>query len=247
MEGEETQTETTDETPKLIDEDTKLADAAAGGNTYEGVDRTPEPATPTATPGGSAGGGQGAQPNGGGNAPIDLDAELNAKELLIDKYGAGLISPEEYAKQAAVHEKNILKAQRELAKPAQQVQQTIKQQEAAQAYWQQWGKGKDVAQLTFGKTVKPDRAAALFREATAEVSANPRYQNRPEMDPEAIAYDKWMDKLEAEAKKKPATASASTPQTRVTGDTPVSQSGVQTGPRKTAKQKLADGEYGLLD
>lgn len=237
--ADETQTETADETAATdTAQETVASDETA---TEQSTSTTASPASIA-----GAGGGSGATATVSGTVqPIDIDAELNAKDLLIDKFAAGLVSPEDYAKEVAQHDKAILKAQRELAKPAQQVQQQQAAQAAAQNYWNDWGKGKDVAQLTHGKTVKAERAAALFREARAEVAANPRYQNRPEMDPEAIAYDKWMDKLDAEAKKKPPAAGTAAPQTRVTGDTPVSQSGGGSGQRKTARQKLDDGDYNI--
>lgn len=235
--SDETTTETADETP--------AAEAVTDGGA-DAVETT-ETVQPAAAPasGSSAGGGSAGAANVSGTPAIDIDAALNAKDILIDKFAAGLITADEYAVEAAKHDKAILKAQRELAKPAQQVQAKAKEQEAAAAYWQNWGKGDDVAQKIAGKTVKADRAAALFRDALAEVAANPRYQGRKEIDANSIAYDRWLDKLEAEAKKKPATAGTAAPNTRITPDVSVSQSGGGSGQRRTAREKLEAGEYDL--
>lgn len=250
MTDDETTTETTDET-------TGTDTAAEGTGSVDGVGGEDVESTETAGSGtagtadapassGGTGGGAGGAASVSGTPPIDIDAQLNAKDILIDKFASGLITAEDYAQETAKIDKQIVKAQRELAKPAQQVQQTYQQQEAAKAYWQNWGKGTDIAQK-IGKAVRGDRAAALFQEAMAEVQANPRYQGRKEFDANSIAYDRWLDKLEAEAKKKPATGGAAAGAgTRVSGDRSVPQT-AQPGPRRTAREKLESGEYQFED
>ncbi len=246
MTDDEPTTETTDEqqaeaqapadtaATETTEDQAKLADATSGGNAYTDIDR---PAS-----GASAGDRSGGAATVSATPPIDIDSQLNAKDLLIDKYASGLITAEDYAQETAKIDKQIVKAQRELAKPAQQVQQTYQQQEAAKAYWQNWGKGTDIAQK-IGKAVRGDRAAALYAEAMAEVQANPRYQGRKEFDANSIAYDRWLDKLEAEAKKKPAAGGAAAGAgTRVSGDRSVPQTG-QPERRRTAREKLEAGEY----
>src|SRR5438105_4381487 len=78
---------------------------------------------------------------------------------------------------AAKHARAITKAQRQMAEPVKQVQRTIQEQERAKRYWQQWGKGTDVAQTQFGK-VAYSKARSLFEQAQAEVEAQPRYQRK---------------------------------------------------------------------
>lgn len=232
----------TDEVKKEVVDEAEIETEEMSATQPEPVDNPSSQQTPVTQSAASTGGASSSASDIRGT--VDLDAELNAKELLADQLAAGVIGSEDYAKKVVVHDRNIIKAQRAMLEPAKQVQQTFEQQKVAQQYWTNWGSGKDVAQLQFGKTVKADLAAALFREAKNEVLANPRYQGRNEIDPESIAYDKWMDKMDAESKKKPAPANTSTPQTRVSGDTPVSQSG-GTGPRRTAREKLEAGEYDL--
>jgi hypothetical protein len=86
-----------------------------------------------------------------------------------------------------------------MLEPAKQVQQAAQQQQAARKYWSAWGSGPDVAQVEFGKKVPAAKARALFEQASAEVEANPRYQGRAELDVGTLVYDRWINKLEAEA------------------------------------------------
>lgn len=178
---------------------------------------------------------------------IDIDAELNAKEALADQLSAGTITYEDYAKGIGKHEKRIIQAQRELAKPAKEVAQTIQQQKAASAYWQNWGKGKDLAQMQHGKTVPANRAKLVYAQVEAEFDANPRYQ-RPEFqrNRDALIYDKFIDALGAEATKKPGTTRAPVQNTRASGNAGIG-GGNGGGTAKTARQRLEDGEYNLGD
>jgi hypothetical protein len=143
-------------------------------------------------------------------------------------------------------DRNIAQAQRQAIQPVQQV---IQQQQAARQYWGNWGKGSDVAQATFAKSVPAAKARALFDRVQAEVMANPRYANRPEIDPQSIIYDKWMDALASEkAKPTPATPTrtpAAIPAgTRVTGA--AAANNTAPAAEKSARQKLDDGDYGDL-
>lgn len=179
----------------------------------------------------------------------DLDAQLDAKESLADKLEKGDITYEEFTKQAAQIERKIVKAQREMAKPAQQVAQTIQEQKQAVAYWQNWGKGKDVAQDQYGKTVSAATAKKLYQQAIGEFEANPRYQ-RPEYGGkrgDTIIYEKFMDMLAEESTKKSNVTSRAPAGTNPSGTGRAASTTVSGSPNKTARQRLADGEYDLSE
>jgi len=188
------------------------------------------------------------------SAPINVDNELAAKELLADKLGAGLIQYDEYAKAIAGHDRNIITAQRqeraELQESIRPIQQAKQVSDSNRIYFQAWGNGKDVANIKYGKTITSATAQKLFKEAETEFENNPMYKDRPEFDATTVVRMKWLEKLEAASK---ATAKGPTPVAAVTQSTRFSGSGgaqaVQADrDTRTAKQKLDAGEYpGLIE
>lgn len=120
------------------------------------------------------------------------------------------------------------------------------QADAERQYWAGWGKGDDVAQLSFARKVPAARAKALFKETCDEIAANPRYQNRKEINLQSVAYDRWMDKLEAEAKSPKTAAAPATPAAKPGARvTPANVARAAVVSNKTARQRLADGDYDL--
>jgi hypothetical protein len=178
-------------------------------------------------------------------ADIDIHAELAAKKLLAQQLKGGLISYEDYAERVADHDTNIATAQEAMLEPAKQVQQAAQQQAAARKYWSAWGSGPDVAQVEFGKKVPAAKARALFEQASAEVEANPRYQGRAELDVGTLVYDRWINKLEAEAAgaKTTKAPAAPAPPTRHSGSGGTTNNQASTSSNKTAMQRLEDGDY----
>lgn len=177
---------------------------------------------------------------------IDIDSELTKKESLAAKLEAGEVTYEEYAKQAVAIDRNIVKAQRQLAEPARRVQETIQRQENAQNYWRNWGKGKDVAQTHYGKNVPAAKAAALYKQVEEEFLANPRYQ-RQEFSGQAgdaLIYDKFIDALAAESTKKPTIGKTAATSARASGAGGATGA-PSTSAGKTARQRLDDGDYDL--
>jgi hypothetical protein len=241
MADDETITEPVAEPEAVAPVDTEgqgtVQDADAGGTGAS--DPPSEPVASVDT----SGGGSGGQENVRAADVIDIDAELSAKEALADKLEAGTITYEDYAKKVAGHDRNIVKGQRQLAKPAQEVQRTYQQQEANRQYWAKWGQGKDVAQIQYGKTVSAKAAQRVLAEVEAEFDANPRYQ-RPEFqrNRDALIYDKFIDALGVEAKK-PKQQQATTTSTRASGSGGAGASPISGGTQKTARERLNDGEY----
>jgi hypothetical protein len=175
--------------------------------------------------------------------PIDLDAKLDALDALNDKLERGDLSYEEHAKQSAKLNREITKATREVVKPAQEIAQRAKEADEARKYWTNWGKGDDPANL-IGKTVNSARAQQLFEQSYRSVANSPRYKGRKGIDVNAIAYDKFLDALEAE-KKNPAktVVKPTSTATRVSGGT---ESNNRTPTReRSAKEKLDAGEYNI--
>lgn len=162
-------------------------------------------------------------------------AELTAKIEADDFDGYGKEG------KRAILRRQDLAAQVAAEAPARRAQQA---QEQAQNYWANWTRGDDLARKQFGAKVAPARARELFDQTMREIAANPRYANRKEMDLNSVAYDRWLDALEAESKKpapaaKPAAAKAGT---RVSGSGTTAQPAPS---NKTARQKLQDGDYEL--
>lgn len=183
--------------------------------------------------------------------PIDIDAELSAKERLADDLNDGRIDIADYNKAVAKHDRNITTAQRKMLEPAQAIAQADDVRKQNQQFFQNWGKGAGVAQIKYGKSVTGTAAQKAFNEAEAEVLADPTYANRPEFDMATVIRMKWMEKLDQASKAKPAPATqtrsaAQQPAaTRYTGNSAASvSSGGES--HKTAKQKLEDGDYGDL-
>jgi hypothetical protein len=255
MSQDTTITETGDATDQVLSGDSgQVSDEQAGGavepdegTAGESDAQSDQGNALTSAPSTGSGGGSNGAADVRPADVIDIDAELNAKEALADQLSAGTITYEDYAKGIGKHEKRIIQAQRELAKPAKEVAQTIQQQKAASAYWKNWGKGKDLAQIQHGKTVPVSRAKLVYAQVEAEFDANPRYQ-RPEFqrNRDALIYDKFIDALSAEATKKPGATRAPAPNTRASGNAGIG-GGTGAGTAKTARQRLEDGEINLGD
>lgn len=221
----------------------ELGQDSLAGDQSGGAAEETQQAPPTSAPGGTESSSGNAGESTGAVDP--LEAEFTAIDALTDQYEKGELTIEQYTRQNAQHQRNITKAQKNIAA---EVQRPAQQQKAAKAYWDGWNSAKpaDVAQLQFGKTVSADRASILYDQAFNEVQSHPRYKGRKEMDQGTIIYDKWMDKLEAESKKKPVPANTSQ-SARVTGNSAgAANTGAASNENLTSVQKAARGDYGDL-
>ena len=240
----DTETQVADEsiTEKGVDTVTTEAQAAEVAQSDAGTQASQQSAIQsTANP---TGGGSGTQAEV--RPAIDIDAELNAKDMLAERLEKGLIDFPEYNREVSKHDKNITKAQREMLEPAKEIKRQSDVEKANQRYFSTWGQGSDIAQAKFGKTIAGPVALKAWNDAQAEALADPTF-NRPGYDLDTVIKVKWMQKLETESKKTGQSA-RTTPApagTRISGSTATSIP-ANTRPQKTARQKLNDGDYGDL-
>lgn len=225
------------ETKPKVDGGAENTEGDASAHTT-GENNPPAPVQPTTTKSASQ------QPS----SPIDVDAELNAKELLADKLQAGVITYEDYAKQLIQHDRRITQAQRqerlaiqESVRPIQQAREITDQN---RKYFAAWGKNDHNADKLYGKTVLAKMAEKLFNDARDEYEADPMYANNPNFDANTVIRMKWMEKL-ATASKKPSPSATTESSTQLSGG---GGAGAQayTPDGRTARQKLDAGEYSSI-